>query len=51
MIAAIAGIGPKHIQPIVTLIIPNIIEATLRLLFGGTLYAGGGGGCQIGFTG
>jgi hypothetical protein len=36
MIAAIAGIGPKHIQPTVTLIIPNIIEATLKLLFGGT---------------
>jgi hypothetical protein len=35
-IAAIAGIGPKHIQPTVTLIIPNIIEATLKLLFGGT---------------
>ena len=35
MIAAIPGIGPKHIQPTVTLIIPNIIAATLRLLFGG----------------
>ena len=51
MIAATAGIGPKHIQPTVTLIIPNIIEATLRPLLGGTVYAGGGGGCQTGLTG
>src|SRR3977135_3998590 len=51
MIAAIAGIGPKHIQPTVTLIIPNIIAATLRPLLGARVYAGGGGGCQTGFAG
>ena len=51
MIAAIAGMGPKHIHPTVTLIIPITIAAVARLLFGGCAYKGGGGGCQPGVTG